>query len=173
MGFFGAIGSAYTNILNFSGRASRAEYWWFTLWQFSAIFIVTFCATLYFASLPPVQAEALALRFGGISSVVFLLGFWLPSLSLLIRRLHDSDHSGWWFFIPVIPLIGTIILLFFLLMPSSHGRNRFGNHPYGVKGAAKVRLPRGMKPAPTEAERRAEILEYYRKNVAHQQGQPS
>ncbi len=172
MGFFGAIKSSYTNILNFSGRASRAEYWWFTLYQFLAVFVLTFCATLYFASIGPERAEALSVQFGGISTIVYLLFFWLPSLTVLVRRLHDTDHSGWWFFITVIPLIGVIILLFFLLMPSTPGRNRFGTHPYGAKGPAKMRLPRGMKPAPTEAERRAEILEYYRNNVARQ-GQPS
>lgn len=172
MGFFTAIRNSYANILNFSGRASRAEYWWFLLFQFLAPFCLTFGMMMYAMGLDPAEAEALAAQSMGIWTLVFVVGFWLPALSSLIRRLHDTDHSGWWYFILLVPIIGFIILLFFLLMPGTPGRNRFGNDPYGAKGKAPIRLPRGMKPAPSEAERRAEILEYYRKNVARQ-GQPS
>lgn len=172
MGFVAAVGASYANILNFSGRASRAEYWWFILYQFLAIFALTLAMMWYFIGLDPVQAEEQIVRVTGVWTVVYMIAFWLPGLSSLVRRLHDTDHSGWWYFIILIPLLGALILLFFLLMPSSHGRNRFGPHPYGIKGKAPTRLPRGMKPAPSEAERRQEILDYYRKNVV-QRGQAS
>jgi len=172
MGFVAAVAKSYANILNFSGRASRAEYWWFVLYQFLAIFGLTFGMMMYAMGLEPNEAEALAAQSVGVWMIVYTVAFWLPALSSLIRRLHDTDHSGWWYFIVMVPIVGVFILLFFLLMSSSPGRNRFGTHPYGAKGKTPMRLPRGMKPAPSEAERRAEILEYYRKNIAHQ-GQPS
>ncbi len=170
MGFVAAVGASYSNILNFSGRASRAEYWWFVLYQFLAMFALTLGMIFYFSTMDPLAAQALVARFTGVSMIVFAVFFWLPALSSIVRRLHDSDRSGWWYFIVLVPFIGPFILLYFMLVPSSPGTNRFGHHPYGAKGKARVRLPRGMKPAPSEAERRAEILEYYRKNVVQRQG---
>jgi uncharacterized membrane protein YhaH (DUF805 family) len=172
MGFIAAVAKSYANILNFSGRASRAEYWWFMFYQFLAIFAVTIGMTLYAKGLEPFAAEALAAQSLGVWTLVYTVAFWLPALSSIVRRLHDTDHSGWWYFIVMVPIVGVFVLMFFLLMPSSLDRNRFGTHPYGPKGKTPMRLPRGMKPAPSEAERRVEILEYYRKNIA-QQGQPS
>ena len=57
--------------------------------------------------------------------VLYVLGVLLPTLSIGARRLHDTDRSGWWQLIALIPFIGTIILLVFLVLPSTPGQNRF------------------------------------------------
>ena len=56
----------------------------------------------------------------------------IPGLAVLVRRLHDTDHSGWWYWIGLIPLIGVIILLIFLCSDSKPGENRFGAKPKGM-----------------------------------------
>ena len=170
MGFFAAVGSAYINILNFSDRASRAEYWWFFL--FEVLFhIVYWAGFVAYALYSPEFLEYLNhdrsvmppfLPWVLVSYVLFMM---VPSTSIMVRRLHDSDHSGWWIFIGIAPLIGELILFFLLIIPGDPDRNRFGPVPYSRNGKVKIRLPQGMKPAPSEAERRAEILEYYRKNI--------
>ena len=177
MGFLAAVGSAYTNILNFSGRASRAEFWWFQLYVFMVNFAICLAMFGFMFSKPellfqletnPAILEE-SLPWAGtyfVANIIFLV---IPGISIVVRRLHDIDRSGWWYFIPILPIIGIIILFVFLVIPGTPGRNRFGHDPYGRKGAKPtVRLPRGMKPAPSEAERRAEILEYYKKNVMNQ-----
>lgn len=57
------------------------------------------------------------------------LALLLPTLAVGVRRLHDGDHSGWWLFIGLIPLIGTIVLLVFLIRDGTPGLNRFGPSP--------------------------------------------
>ena len=181
MGFFTAVGRSYANILNFSGRASRAEFWWFVLFQMLVGILVAVGTTTYVASNPQLfdefvqspEMQAGLVEIAGILGVVNFLFIGLPAISSLVRRFHDSNHSGWWYFIILIPIAGIIVWLIFMFLPSDPGRNTYGPNPYGKKGVAKVRLPRGMKPAPSEAERRAEILEYYRKNVMREQGQPT
>jgi uncharacterized membrane protein YhaH (DUF805 family) len=82
MGFGQAVSSCYSNYATFSGRASRSEYWFFALFHFLIIF------------------AGVALISVGIG-IVILIGFglvnFLPHLSVTVRRLHDTDHSGWWY----------------------------------------------------------------------------
>ena len=74
-------------------------------------------------------------EFGPIGWIlVGLLGLWwlitlIPNLAVAIRRLHDTDRSGWWLFIGMIPLVGTIILLVFMFTEGTRGPNRFGPDP--------------------------------------------
>jgi len=69
--------------------------------------------------------------FGYLIGLPFLysLATVIPSLAKLVRRLHDTNHSGWWFFIGMIPLLGPLILLRFLVTDSDPGENRFGPNP--------------------------------------------
>ena len=55
----------------------------------------------------------------------------IPSWSVLVRRLHDINHSGWWWLLVFIPIIGWIILIVFLASPGTPGPNRYGPSPYG------------------------------------------
>ena len=111
-----------TKYANFSDRAPRAEYWWF--------YLLTIVASLVAMILDSVIGTGAALGSYGILTVVVFLGLIIPSLAALVRRLHDTDRSGWWLFIALIPLVGAIVLLVFLVMAGDTGDNRFGADPY-------------------------------------------
>ena len=91
---------------DFSGRARRAEYWWFYLLMIIGYVVATILDSL-------VGLEV----FGpyGILTSIFGLAMIVPSLAAGVRRLHDTDRSGWWLLIGLIPLIGAIVLLVFLV----------------------------------------------------------
>ena len=102
----------------FSGRARRQEFWMFVLFNFLATFVAGFLDGL--------------LGTGGVLYGLYYLAVLIPSFAVSVRRLHDTDHSGWWIFINLIPLIGFIILLVFLCSDSKPGSNRFGANPKGA-----------------------------------------
>lgn len=112
------------NYATFSGRARRQEYWMFTLVN-SVIAIVL--AILY-------AATATRTNIFGIVYALYMLAVLIPSLAVVVRRLHDTGRSGWWFFISLIPLIGTIILLVYLVSDSEPGENAHGPSPKQVPG---------------------------------------
>ena len=106
MSFSESIEACFNKYINFSGRASRSEYWWFALLGFGLSFI-------------PV--------IGWILRLVILL----PSLAVQVRRLHDMDRSAWWLLllVPPITIIGLIILLIMSIFPGTPGPNRYGPDP--------------------------------------------
>lgn len=109
---------------DFSGRARRKEYWYYTL--FSIIFFYTF--TFIFAAIADVT---------GIIWIIFIpylfsLGTFIPSLAVLVRRLHDIGKSGAYFFVVLIPLAGPIWLLVLLCMEGESRANQWGDNPKGI-----------------------------------------
>ena len=74
----------------------------------------------------------------GLLSGIYSLAVLIPTLAVLVRRLHDIDRTGWWILINLIPLIGTIVLLVFALMPGTPGSNRYGPDPKLATGEARV-----------------------------------
>ena len=102
----------------FSGRARRKEFWMFFLFNFLAFFAL--------GIVDVVLGTSCAL------CGIYNLAAVIPGLAVLVRRLHDTDHSGWWYWIGLIPLIGFIVLLVFLCSDSKPGENRFGPNPKGV-----------------------------------------
>jgi uncharacterized membrane protein YhaH (DUF805 family) len=110
VGFGEAISQAFKNLTNFEGRASRSAYWWFFLFMFIIGIVVGALS---------VAAGGRAIQYG-FDGIAVLLG-----LSLQIRRLHDIDRSGWWWFIGLIPFVGAIVLLVFDCMPGTPGPNKF------------------------------------------------
>ena len=107
----------------FSGRSRRKEYWFFVLFNFLVMIALAFLDASF-------GLYDLATGLGPLSGI-YSLGVFIPSLAVLVRRLHDSDKTGWWFFIVFIPLIGWIVLLVFLLTDSTPGNNRYGADPKG------------------------------------------
>ena len=105
----------------FSGRSRRSEYWYFVLF-YLLIYIVLAIADGATGSFDSKSGIGL---FTGIFSLAMLI----PSLSVTVRRLHDTDRTGWWILITLIPLIGAIVLLVFLLQDSNADANRFGPNP--------------------------------------------
>lgn len=108
-----------TRYTQFSGRANRSEYWWFQL------FIVIVSIPSYILSFYAGYSgsQGLALASTGLSVVMWLV-FALPCIAATIRRLHDTDRSGWWLLLAFVPFAG--LLLVFLVLPSTPGDNRFG-----------------------------------------------
>jgi len=103
----------------FSGRAGRKEYWMFFLFHL----IITFVLVLF--------AEFIKSR--TFLPTLYGLAVLLPSLAVFVRRLHDTNHSGWWWFISFIPIVGSIVLLIFLVKDSQPGENQYGPNPKEVK----------------------------------------
>ena len=64
--------------------------------------------------------------------VVAVLAFFIPSLAVTVRRLHDTDKSGWWYLISFIPFVGGIILFIFMCINSTPGSNQYGDNPKGL-----------------------------------------
>lgn len=108
----------------FSGRARRKEYWYFVLFNIIISFVLGFVdgVTGSFST------EAGMGLLGGLYTLAILI----PSLALTARRLHDTDHSGWWLLVSLIPLIGVIVLLVFLVQDSKVGPNKYGENPKEV-----------------------------------------
>lgn len=116
-----AISSCFSNYAKFTGRACRAEYWYFTLFNF----IVSFALSLIFSALSLSSGNA-SLTF---IPYLWTLAIFLPSLSVSFRRLHDTGRSGWNILLALIPLVGAIILIVFVCQDSQPGENRYGNNP--------------------------------------------
>lgn len=115
MGFGTAVSSVLSNYAGFSGRARRSEYWWWQLF----LFLVYLVAAIVDA----------ALGLNSILLFVVVLALALPTIAVTVRRLHDTDRSGWWFLIALIPLVGPIVLLVFCVMDSTPGPNQYGPSP--------------------------------------------
>ena len=99
----------------FSGRARRKEYWLFLLFNFGI-------------SIALAIIEAL-IGTGGLLGALYALGVFIPSLAVAVRRLHDTNRSGWWLLIGLVPLIGIIVLIVFFVQDSDAGDNTFGPNP--------------------------------------------
>lgn len=104
------------NYCNFSGRSSRSEYWWFYLFTFLLGIVI----------------NILSFSLGEFMTVVGWIvdiALLLPSLGLAVRRLHDTDRSGWWLLIGLIPIVGIIILIVFFCQDSQMYPNEYGPVP--------------------------------------------
>jgi uncharacterized membrane protein YhaH (DUF805 family) len=104
-----AVSAAMKGYVKFSGRATRTEYWWFYLF-----WLIVVGVTGYINQ-----------NLGALVVLVLLL----PGVAAGIRRLHDIGKSGWWILVAFIPLIGGLILLYFLVQPSE------GDNDYGTAAA--------------------------------------
>jgi uncharacterized membrane protein YhaH (DUF805 family) len=113
MSFGEAIRDGFSKYATFSGRSSRSAYWWWILFYVLVVVV---------ASILDAAANT------GIIAVLVWLGFFLPNLAVLVRRLHDTDRSGWWVLIGLIPLIGAIVLIVFACLDSGPP-NKYGQGP--------------------------------------------
>ena len=123
---------AYLKVLGkyavFSGRARRREFWMFQLWQF-VIYLLLWIA---FAAIARAMANPLLALLPGLYGLATIL----PSLAVQVRRLHDTNHSGWAILIGLIPLAGAIILLVWNVQDGTPGDNRFGPSPKAAFGGS-------------------------------------
>ncbi|WP_222849971.1 DUF805 domain-containing protein [Trebonia kvetii] len=112
--FQNAIRMQIDNVLNFNGRASLSAYWWYAL----GLFIVSVVISIISAV---IGVLALTLLLDLVSFVIGLSG-----LSVGVRRLHDSDKTGWLLLLGFIPILGWIAVIVLLVLPATPGPNRFG-----------------------------------------------
>jgi len=113
----------------FSGRSRRKEYWMFTLFN---VLIALFVGLVTLVMAVSVSSEsAMMLVVTPVLILWFLLSLALivPGIAVTIRRLHDTDRSGWTLLLALIPLIGPIVLLVFYCTQGTPGPNRFGPDP--------------------------------------------
>jgi uncharacterized membrane protein YhaH (DUF805 family) len=111
VGFGEAISLGLKNAFTFNGRASRSAFWWFTLFVFIIAVVLDIIGT---------AAKVSAL------SIVVEIVVAVITIALQVRRLHDTNRSGFWWFIGLIPIVGGIVLLVFDCLPGTPGPNRFG-----------------------------------------------
>ncbi len=94
----------------FEGRTRRQEYWMFWLINLIISLVLNFVAPDFFGYL-------------------YGLAILIPFLAVTVRRLHDTGRSGWWLLIGLIAVLGTLVLLIFLILDSTPGPNEFGVNP--------------------------------------------
>ena len=104
----------------FSGRSRRKEYWYFVLFNL----IISFVLGLIDRFLGLTTEYGLGIL-GGLYSLAVLI----PGLAVAVRRLHDTNRSGWWLLINLVPFVGPIIAIIFLVQNSDTGSNRYGPWP--------------------------------------------
>ncbi|MDC0030528.1 DUF805 domain-containing protein [Candidatus Pelagibacter sp.] len=125
MTFTESVSVCFKKYFVFEGRASRSEYWWFQLIVAPAyiIFEIT-------------DSESSPVSF--LFLVITLLTL-IPAISAGVRRLHDTNKSGFYLLLSFIPFIGGLIVLFFLIAQGTKGKNRFGADPIVRKKIAKTK----------------------------------
>ena len=122
---------ALKHCFDFSGRARRKEYWYFLLvWVFVCIVLQFVLNVLEVLSDPSSSGwlEGLQLVLGTFTLVYFMAAF-VASVSVAVRRLHDTGRSGWWCLITLVPLLGFLIFLLFVTEDGERGANRYGPSP--------------------------------------------
>jgi uncharacterized membrane protein YhaH (DUF805 family) len=99
--------------VNFSGRASRTEYWMFTL--FNILAAIAFTVIVSLIKLPEI-------------AMLYSLATLLPSIAVAVRRLHDTNRSGWMLLVSLIPIAG-LYVLYLMIVDSDAGNNNYGPNP--------------------------------------------
>lgn len=117
MDFTAAIRTCLHKYVDFSGRAARPEFWWWVLAYFGGVAIAG------------VFDAAVFRRSDALFSGLFALAVFLPTLAVAARRLHDTGRSGWWQLLWLIPVLGQLLVLYWLTNASEPGSNRFGPDP--------------------------------------------
>ncbi len=108
----------------FDGRAGQKEYWYFSLFSFIIICVL---------SVIDIATGTFNVNVGlGLLGGIYTLAVLIPGIAVSVRRLHDTDRSGWWLIINAIPLIGVIVFLVFTARDGTPGDNQYGSNPKGA-----------------------------------------
>ncbi len=106
---------AFRKYAEFEGRSRRREYWFFALFYVLIAIAVGILSAI--------------LDWAFVLYIALTLVFIIPSLAVTVRRLHDIGKSGWFYFISLIPLVGSIILIVWMCTDSQPGSNQWGPNP--------------------------------------------
>jgi uncharacterized membrane protein YhaH (DUF805 family) len=109
---------------DFTGRSRRKEYWMFTL--------LCVVVAIVLSVIEGILGLSGVIGYYGPLTLLFLLGILVPSIAVGIRRLHDTDRSGWWILISFVPFVGGLILLVFYVLEGTKGPNQYGADPKGA-----------------------------------------
>ncbi len=102
----------------FEGRANRPQYWYFVLTQFLAFFILELLCVIPFVNI-----------IAFLALLVLGLGLIVPGIAVSVRRLHDTNKSGWWLLLCFVPFVGSIVILVFMCLEGTKGANKYGDEP--------------------------------------------
>ena len=119
MNFMTAVKTCFSNYVTFSGRASRSEFWYFFLFMVIGSIVTIMLDGAIFAGK----------MYDPFNSIFGLVTF-IPSVAVSVRRLHDTDRSGWWYLLHLVLVIGTIVLIVWFCKAGNSGANRFGADPF-------------------------------------------
>ena len=109
------------NYAVFHGRARRKEYWMYNLINAAVIMILVVSDSF---------TSPFDTGYGiGMLTSIYSLAVIIPGIAVTVRRLHDTDRSGWWYFIGLVPVIGWIAMLVFTIQEGDHGSNAYGDNP--------------------------------------------
>ena len=117
-----AVKLGFQRYVDFSGRSTRAEYWWWGLFTVVASF------ALFIADTLTGNSSTLS-GLGGLLDMLFTLATIIPSLALGARRLHDINRTGWWLLLLFVPVIGWIVLIVWAIERGDKGTNKYGPDP--------------------------------------------
>ncbi|WP_125777810.1 DUF805 domain-containing protein [Antribacter gilvus] len=147
MSFVESIRTCLSKFVDFKGRARRSEYWWFALAVAVVMSVVYAVAvapglTEYMTSMTAaaetgvVPAAPASYSLGMSIYGLVSLALFLPSLAAIVRRLHDTGRSGFWYFFVLVPIVGPIMLIVWAATAGTAGDNQFGPDPKAEVAAA-------------------------------------
>jgi len=129
MGLSDAIRTNFSKYATFSGRAPRSEFWWWVLFTFIGNIVLGALDMALFGTTVIEQGSfAMSTNFSPLAGI-FSLVVLLPSLAVAVRRLHDTNRTGWWWWLLLIPLIGFIVLVVWWATEGTRGPNTYGEDP--------------------------------------------
>ena len=120
MNFGDSIKSAFSRYTDFSTRSSRSEYWWWYLFLMLSSLAMIFLG----GAIVNMGIDA-----GAALPFLWYLVLLIPTIAVAVRRLHDTDRSGWMYLLVLIPLVGPILLIVWFCTAGTQGDNRFGADP--------------------------------------------
>lgn len=120
-----AVRICFRNYATFSGRARRAEFWWFALF----VLVLSVGTSMIDVALYGGPGQPI-----GLVNTLFHLAVLIPGLAVGARRLHDIGRSGWWQLLYFLPIVGAIVLLIGFVLRGNPGDNAFGQDPLASSG---------------------------------------
>jgi uncharacterized membrane protein YhaH (DUF805 family) len=118
MGIQEAVLSCISQYVGFEGRATRPECWWWACFVLAGWVILWALGGAFFGT----DSGA-----GPVSGGFFGLAAFLPGLAVSARRLHDTDRNGWWLLLLLVPVAGSLVLVWLMTQPGTPGPNKYGN----------------------------------------------
>ena len=122
MSFGGAVKSFWSHYATFKGRARRSEYWFIQLF----LIVTNLAVAAIDLALMGGDVDRFMANGGGIVGLIWIFVTIVPALAVLVRRLHDTDKSGWWVLLGLVPFVGGVVLFVFTVLDSTAGENKHG-----------------------------------------------